>query len=210
MNATPYAASRIRAIRPHSGPLSRPRPTLLYAPHRAEDDAAGEPGETLLGQAASQPTTHRPWNIRLGRWVVCQLNATGLFPILEKYAAQPLPVEAVSPSRRLAFSGQEEIGAISRYAVEKFISALASVQTLPWAAETPALSAEAWVQPIERLTGEYQQAMLATLDETGRQITAALHAGQPPSPLADEGRSRMDRLSEFYVNTCRTICQVRN
>jgi len=200
MNAAPQVASHKKVLRPHSVLPSRLGSPILYVSHPPVDDAAGKPGEAALSQPEAQPDTHRPWNIRLGRWVVRQLNRK-----------DPLSAtDIVARSAPLALVGLEEIGTLSRYAVEKFISALASVQALPWAAETPALSAEAWVEPIERLTGEYQQAMLAALDETGRQITTALYAGQPPAALADEGRCRMDQLSEFYVNTCRTICQGRN
>lgn len=200
MNAAPQVASHKKVLRPYSVLPSRLGSPILYVSHPPVDDAAGKPGEAALGQPEAQSDTHRPWNIRLGRWVVRQLNRK-----------HPLSTtDIVARSAPLALVGLEEIGALSRYAVEKFISTLTLVQSLPWVAETPALSAAAWVQPIERLTGEYQQALLVTLDETGRQITAALYAGQPPSPLADAGRCRMDRLSEFYVNTCRTICQGRN
>ena len=196
----PYVSSQVRVLRPTIGPLSHLRSPILYVSHPPVDDAYGKPGEAALGQPEAHSDTHRPLHIRLGRWVVRQLNRKG----------QLSQAEAVSQSTRLALVGLEEIGTLSRYAVEKFISTLALVQSLPCVVETPALSAAAWVQPIERLTGEYQQAMLATLDETGRQITTALRAGHPPAALADEGRCRMDRLSEFYVNTCRTICQGRN
>jgi len=173
---------------------------MLYAPHHATDEPGGESVETVLSQSAARSTTHRPWNIRLGRWVVRQLK--------RKDQVSPT-TEPVSPSTRLVLSGVEEIGTLSRYAVEKFISTLAVVQTLPCGMETPGFSAVAWARPIQRLTAEYQQAMLTTLDETGSQITAALHTGQPSSHLAKEGRCRMQQLSELYINTCRTICQGR-
>ncbi len=211
MDATPYAASHIRAIRPYSGPLSRLQTLRIYVPHPPVNDAAGKPEEAALSQSEAKPDTHRPWNTRLGRWMTRQLNPTGLLSSPDEYADQLLlPAEGLSQSTLLALSGLDEIGALSRYAVEKFISTLAVVQTLPCVVETPALSAAAWVKPIERLSGEYQQALLATLDETGREIIAALHMGQLPAALADKGRCRMDRLSEFYVNTCHTICQGRN
>ena len=201
MDTTPQTGSRIHVIRVSSGGLAPSRPPIFYAPHRAADEPVGKSVEPTLGKSAADPTTHRPWNTRLGRWVVRQLKSEG----------QVSPAtEVVASHTRPALSGMEEIGSLSRYAVEKFISTLALVQALPCGMETPGLSAAAWARPLARLSAEYQQAMLTALDESGRQITSALHTGQLPSSLADQGRSHMDQLSEHYINTCRTICQGRN